>query len=90
LWTHTTPSPQIKTNKQTNKQIIENVAYVDHVKWALQPIFAQNIHNPFQNSPKHMLSLDHVFGEFWQSPHVPHEPHFLLFNIVSILLFYFI
>jgi hypothetical protein len=37
------------------------VAHVAHVKWALQPIFAQNKHNPCQNSPKHMLSLKHVF-----------------------------
>jgi hypothetical protein len=30
---------------------------------------AQNIHNPFQNVPKHMLSLEHVFWKglalFW-------------------------
>jgi hypothetical protein len=30
----------------------------------LHPIFAQNIHNPCQNSPKHMLSLEHHLFNF--------------------------
>jgi hypothetical protein len=60
--------------------IIENVA---HVKWALQPIFAQSIHNPFQNSPKHMLSLEHVFYNTRNWRYAPKGVFLVLFGPIG-------
>jgi hypothetical protein len=63
---------------------------VAHVKWALQPIFAQNenIHNPFNNRKCGSCEVQPIFAQNIHNPFQNSPKHMLSLEHVLLVLFW--